>query len=505
MSDERSNADSGQLEERLVAYLDGELGAEDSRRVEELLATDAEVRETLQRLDRTWQALDELDRPELGDVFTRTTLEMVTLREADLDRSRRLQAPRIRRRRRWMVGLGLLSAFVAGFLAVRLFWPDPNAELVRDLEVIEQFDQYREAGDLDFLRQLREAGLFVQGPGDGEAAEAPAGVLPVDSSAGENRRRIEAMDDDQKRRLLDSQERFAQLDPDQQQRLRVLHEELAASPEADELSGVMRRYHGWATALPVYERAELAELPPEERVARVKRLLEQQKEASADPESPELATLKPQDRPAIGRWIDQYLDRNKGQFGEMPRGFSRPKPEDARRFGRHAMAWWFSHHRESIEPHLESLRAGLSEDTRQRLEALPADKQCGVLEKWFAQWNRREFAEDRGLPDAFKVNDEELGLFIVHYLTAEDRDYLEQVPDEEMERELRMMYFREKFEDAFRFGPKQGRSGFGRGGRGEQPHKTGSSRGTRPSTGPWGKKPPKPPEDGPPPGDPHPP
>ena len=168
MSDERSNAEISPLEEQLVAYLDGELDAEGNRRVEELLATDAAVRETLQQLDRAWQMLDELEPTELGDVFTRTTLEMVTLREADAARKRQLEAPR-RRQRRWLILSGsFLSAFLAGFLSVKWFWPDANSELVRDLEVIQHFDEYRETGDIEFLHMLCDEGLFVQAPADEE-------------------------------------------------------------------------------------------------------------------------------------------------------------------------------------------------------------------------------------------------------------------------------------------------------------------------------------------------
>jgi hypothetical protein len=171
MSDERISAEARPLEEQLVAYLDGELDAEENRRVEELLATDAAVRETLQRLDRTWQMLEELEPAELGEVFTRTTLEMVTLREADAARARQLEAPRRRRRRRLIVSAGFLSVFLAGFLAVKWFWPDPNAGLVRDLEVIQHIDEYRETDDIEFLKMLSNEGLLTQGPADEEVGD----------------------------------------------------------------------------------------------------------------------------------------------------------------------------------------------------------------------------------------------------------------------------------------------------------------------------------------------
>ena len=76
MPDEPANA-APTLEEQLVAYLDGELEPEESRRIEELLASDAEAQEIMQRLDRTWEMLDELERQEPGEATVRSTMEMV--------------------------------------------------------------------------------------------------------------------------------------------------------------------------------------------------------------------------------------------------------------------------------------------------------------------------------------------------------------------------------------------------------------------------------------------
>jgi len=60
-----------------------------------------------------------------------------------------------------------LAAGAAGFLAVLLFWPNPNQQLLRDLPVLERLDQYRQIDDGDFLQRLldhREE-LFAEEPG----------------------------------------------------------------------------------------------------------------------------------------------------------------------------------------------------------------------------------------------------------------------------------------------------------------------------------------------------
>jgi anti-sigma factor RsiW len=155
------------MEEQLVAYLDGELDAEVARRIEERLATEPEVREALNRLERTWDMLDELGSTPVGEGFTRTTLEMVTVAAAEDVKQELAQVPRRRRRLFWLTGTGILVASAAGFLAVYLCLPNPNRELLQDLPVLENLDEYRQIDDIEFLRMMKEAKLFEKEESDG--------------------------------------------------------------------------------------------------------------------------------------------------------------------------------------------------------------------------------------------------------------------------------------------------------------------------------------------------
>jgi anti-sigma factor RsiW len=150
------------LREELVAYLDGELDSQQSRRIEERLANEPDVRRAMQGLDRTWQMLDELEKPSLGEDFTRSTLEMAAVAaEADLSEAQE-KAPR-RGVLRWgMLGGGVVAACLAGFAAVALLSPDPNQQLVQDLPVLDHFDQYRQVDSIDFLRMLEHEKLFTE-------------------------------------------------------------------------------------------------------------------------------------------------------------------------------------------------------------------------------------------------------------------------------------------------------------------------------------------------------
>lgn len=161
-------ADPPPLEEELVAYLDGELDQEATRRVEQLLAADPEVRETLRQLEQTWEMLDGLGTADLDDAFTQTTLEMVAVEAEDEVRHVEIDVPRRRRRRRLLQAGSLAAAALAGFLAVLLLAPDPNRQLLEDLPVLENLDEYQQVGDIEFLKMLHEQQLF-----DGEDGNAP--------------------------------------------------------------------------------------------------------------------------------------------------------------------------------------------------------------------------------------------------------------------------------------------------------------------------------------------
>jgi anti-sigma factor RsiW len=158
--------DEGQLREELVAYLDGELDAEQSRRIEMRASEEPDARRMLEELDRTWHMLDELDVPATSEDFTRTTLEMVALAAVGDAEKVKAEAPTKRRRTALRAAAGLIAAAAAGFLIVATLAPDPNSRLLQDLPILENFDQYRQVDSVDFLRALNKNNLFPEDTDD---------------------------------------------------------------------------------------------------------------------------------------------------------------------------------------------------------------------------------------------------------------------------------------------------------------------------------------------------
>lgn len=162
MSSSNAPNSTQDVHEHLVAYLDGELDAETSRRVDDLLSTDPQVRKDVAELDASWNLLEKLPRSELGEDFTKTTLELVAQQaEAEV-----AEQDAVRPRRRMIGGaillVGMFLAGLFGFLATDKLSPSQNDVLKANLPVIQQLDQLEQIGDFQFLQELRKQNLFQE-------------------------------------------------------------------------------------------------------------------------------------------------------------------------------------------------------------------------------------------------------------------------------------------------------------------------------------------------------
>lgn len=481
-----ADASSNSLEEDLVAYLDGELDDEASRRIEQLLSRDAQVRMKLQHLERTWHLLDHLDRAEPEEAFTRTTLEMVAVAaEEDLVETR-AALPR-RRRRRWLVGgASLLVAAAAGFLLVATVRPNPNRQLLEDLPILENLDPYRQVEELAFLRLLAREGLFA--PADAPAVAAAS--RPLDDLFAERRERLEQMTRADKERLLRAQSRFSALPLAEQSQLRQLNRELAAASDSDRLQSVMRAYYDWLLVLAPYQRLELNELSAEKRVERVKRLMQDPKvharRQQKKKEPPRIDTVKravQEQARRLGKWLDpkdveglfawsaEMTDRHGQQLlAQLPSGrrrgieqqISNVRDPQRRRqiFGWLWLQWQASNPDKPFplsDDDLGQLRGRLSPATRQKLESKTPQEQWRIVAEWIALLQQeRPYLRN---PDQLisQETEEELALFFEHVLSQEEQDRLLTLPGDQMLRELWREYAQSKISKAPGRGGEAGR------------------------------------------------
>jgi len=141
----------------LIAYLDGELDEDTSRKVESRLTQDPTLRAEADSLRRTWELLDYLPKVEVSPSFTHRTLACLPAGQTTL---------LVSIRRTWLFGMAwagaVLVALVVGFATVAWLLPHEASddELVRDLRLIENKRMYEQVDGLDFLRELDHPDLF---------------------------------------------------------------------------------------------------------------------------------------------------------------------------------------------------------------------------------------------------------------------------------------------------------------------------------------------------------
>jgi hypothetical protein len=145
----------------LVAYLDGELPDAHSQLIATKLTHSATARREVQMLQKTWELLDHLPRPELTGKFSENTISRI--RQLELDEGAWQPAVAIWSARGVRVlGYVLFGALClgAGYAVTRWLWPDPTERLVRDLTLAEHLDEYLEVGSFEFWKQLAESEPF---------------------------------------------------------------------------------------------------------------------------------------------------------------------------------------------------------------------------------------------------------------------------------------------------------------------------------------------------------
>jgi anti-sigma factor RsiW len=170
-SEQQSVGEEGAADPRLtelVAYLDGELPAEASERLEQQLAEDAPLRREAADLDRTWQMLNLLEEVPASAEFVGKTLATIQAMPGGMEPGEQSVS-------RWfgifrdvrllLLAGGLLLGFgaaSAGLLISRegglRSSEGSDVEILQQLDLLQRYPQLRAVPDVEFLRGLAAAG-----------------------------------------------------------------------------------------------------------------------------------------------------------------------------------------------------------------------------------------------------------------------------------------------------------------------------------------------------------
>ncbi len=346
-------------------------------------------------------------------------------------------------------------------------------------------------------------------------ANPPLRVVAAEDSLAQRRARLEQMSDAQKTRLLQKKRRFDELAPDEQERYRKLHQELVHDQQYDHLRGTLQRYVDWLGTLAPVEKAKLSKLPSDQRLARIKELVDAQATqrfrlmVSKVLKSQEL--LSPHDLDVICAWTDKFLMSHVAEiiatipdnrhtvemkanfnakkhihllrfcyFRADSRPFRKPpadggsaadvsssRPRPGRKEPRRSAADTHSASELAARDRFDLLPKPSPEDeaaleksvSRQARDVLEKATSSGERSQIIQNWMRAA-ALSRFMP---AVSPRELDRFVRESLSQEQRERLESMPRDRMYHELRKLYFRHRFERGRRGNRSRSGSGTRRG------------------------------------------
>src|SRR5206468_12011498 len=143
-------------------------------------------------------------------------------------------------------------------------------------------------------------------------------VARADDSYAENAARLEKMTADQKEDLRRKKLRFDGLSSDEQQKLRDLHASITSDSSSQELLETVKSYNRWLATLDSSERSTLLDIKdPQQRIARIKELMQQQEERRFRDYA---GNLPEEDRSAIYKWLSEWAVAHADEIREqLPR------------------------------------------------------------------------------------------------------------------------------------------------------------------------------------------
>jgi len=157
--------------ELLVAYLDGEMDTQGVRQVEDRLSVEPDLREKMASLEQTWNMLGELETVPVDKELVRSTMEVVTL---TIEKELSDDETKVEHRKlydRLVLAAILIMFGVIGYQLAALVGVHVQNQIVDDVPIIQQINDYKEIGSFEFLRALSEKGVFDPPTGEDAALQ----------------------------------------------------------------------------------------------------------------------------------------------------------------------------------------------------------------------------------------------------------------------------------------------------------------------------------------------
>ena len=274
------------VDEQLVAYLDGELTPQERSALDSRLGRDAALRSRLRELQHGWDLLDELPMATPSPILLESTLRMAALEASgnrgDAARSDRGSKASDRRRgrgwgfdRRFSPILLVLAAVVCFAVGVAASWTSESVRFrdqLNRLPVALHVDAYLHASDLDWMRELagmknwQHAVAVAEHFGEWDFSLHHQ----IDQASPLQRQAIlrELPIEDQQV-VMEAWQRYERLGPEEVARVSSVADRVAAQSDATDLLATMDRYARWRDSLPAPTRDQISQAAPDDRITLV--------------------------------------------------------------------------------------------------------------------------------------------------------------------------------------------------------------------------------------------
>jgi anti-sigma factor RsiW len=161
MNDRQQEKPDPIANEGLVAYLDGELSAEERQCIEQRLANDPDCQRQLNALQKSWDLLDVLPRATADHELMQTTIAMVARQVQEETAKSSPAGSKVSRSFPWK-GVAIVTTALIGFAIVDIPMRMLRHRNLRDLPIAQNLELYHYADDIEFLDLLQREGMFAE-------------------------------------------------------------------------------------------------------------------------------------------------------------------------------------------------------------------------------------------------------------------------------------------------------------------------------------------------------
>ncbi len=264
-----------ELDEQLVAYLDGELSHQEVRELEDRLSANSSLRDRLRELQNGWEMLDALPQASSSPQLLETTIRMAAV-DGGHDPRRNTSSLLRRLPLYGWVTIASVIAAILGIGAARVQSYLKFRRQLQELPVAMNLDAYLQTSDFELMRMLQTMPEWQNAT---EVADR-LGVWDFslseqfeDASPSQLKSLLPNLPIDAQNIVANAWDRFESVDESTRQRVLHTAQQVQHQPDATNLLGTMNRYAAWVASMPAETRDRIASGSIESRQDSIRKAL----------------------------------------------------------------------------------------------------------------------------------------------------------------------------------------------------------------------------------------